>query len=89
MRFVNPIFLAAMAAIALPAIIHLLTRDRVRRVAFSTLRFFAGASHRILRRRRWREVLLLGMRMGACGLAAIAFARPRPGRRPTCRDALW
>lgn len=53
-----------------------LTRDRVQRVAFSTLRFFAGSSVRLLRRRRFQEMLLLMMRMAVCGMLAVAFARP-------------
>ena len=76
MDFINPLFLVGLAGVALPVLIHILTRDRIKRVAFSTLRFFAGASATMLRRRRFEEMLLLAMRMTACGLLAVAFARP-------------
>jgi hypothetical protein len=76
MSFVNPLFLVGLAAVALPVLIHLLIRDRVKRVAFSTLRFFVGASTRILRRRKFQEALLLALRIAVCALAALAFARP-------------
>jgi hypothetical protein len=76
MSFVNPYFLVGLAAIAVPILIHLLTRDRVRRVAFSTIRFFSRVSKKVLRRKRFREMLLLAMRAAACGLLALAFARP-------------
>ena len=76
MSFLNPYFLIGLAAIAVPIVIHLLTRDRVRRVAFSTLRFFQKVSRKVLRRKRFREMILLAMRAAACGLLAVAFARP-------------
>lgn len=76
MDFINPLFLVGLAGVALPVLIHVLTRDRVKKVAFSTLRFFAGTSATMLRRRRFEEMLLLAMRMVVCGLVAMAFARP-------------
>ncbi|MFB3891847.1 MAG: BatA domain-containing protein [Phycisphaerae bacterium] len=76
MNFVNKWFLIGLAAALLPVLIHLLTRDRVRKVAFSTLRFFARTSARILRRKRFQEAILLAMRMLVAGLVAFAFARP-------------
>ena len=76
MAFVNSYFLIALAGAAIPLLIHLLTRDRVRRVAFSTLRFFANASRNVLRRKRLHEAILLALRTAACALLAFAFARP-------------
>ncbi len=76
MRFVNPMLLAGLCGALLPVVIHLLTRDRIRRVPFSTLRFFAGVSSRVLRRHRFREAVLLAARVLLCALAAVAFARP-------------
>jgi len=68
--------LAGLAGAATPILIHLLTRDRVRKVAFSTIRFFAKANRRVLRRRKLQEMILLAMRVIACALLAVAFARP-------------
>jgi len=76
MSFLNPAFLIALVGGGLPILIHLLTRDRIRRVAFSTLRFFIKNSRAVLRRRRVREMILLAMRVLACILLALAFARP-------------
>lgn len=75
-HFLNPWFLAGLAAVAVPVLIHLLTRDRVRRVSFSTLRFFAKVSRKVLRRKRFREMVLLAMRGAVLALLALAFARP-------------
>ena len=76
MSFLTPMFLVALAGMAVPVLIHLLTRDRIRRVEFSTLRFFVRTSSRVLRRKRFREMLLLLLRAAVCGLLAAAFARP-------------
>ena len=75
-RFINPWFLAGLAGAAVPVIIHLLTRDRIRKVAFSTLRFFAQGARVTLRRKRWAELLVILLRIAVCILAALAFARP-------------
>ncbi|MBE3069865.1 MAG: BatA domain-containing protein [Planctomycetes bacterium] len=75
-HFLNPWFLAGLAAVAVPVLIHLLTRDRVRQVSFSTLRFFAKVSRKVLRRKRFREMVLLAMRVAVFALLALAFARP-------------
>ncbi|HRR82476.1 MAG TPA: BatA domain-containing protein, partial [Planctomycetota bacterium] len=76
MDFLNRYFLIGLLGAAVPILIHLLTRDRVRRVAFSTLRFFANVSRNVLRRKRIYEMILLAMRTAACALLAVAFARP-------------
>ncbi|MBN2450336.1 MAG: BatA and WFA domain-containing protein [Lentisphaeria bacterium] len=86
-RFANPFFLAGLAAVAVPILIHLLTRDRVRRVAFSSLRFFANASRHVLRRKRFSETLLILLRALACALLALLFARPSWVRRDGDRGA--
>jgi hypothetical protein len=76
MKFVNPIFLAVLAAVLLPVVIHLLTRDRIRKVAFSTLRFFVKSGARVLRRKKFQEAILLALRMLIVALVVAAFARP-------------
>lgn len=76
MSFVNPYFLLAFGAIAVPILIHLLTRDRIQRAAFSTLRFFAKGAKMVVRRKKFQEMLLLLMRVALAALLAFAFARP-------------
>jgi hypothetical protein len=76
MGFQNPQYLLGALAAAVPLVIFLLTRDSVKKVAFSTLRFFAGASAALIQRKRWQEALLLALRIAVCLLLAVAFARP-------------
>ena len=76
MSFANPYFLGALVLAALPILIHLLTRDRVQHVAFSTLRFFAKGARMVVRRKKNQELLLLLMRMALLALLALAFAQP-------------
>jgi len=74
--FVNPWFLLGLAGVAIPIIIHILTRDRIRKVAFSTLRFFVQGARVTLRRKRWAEMIIIALRVLVCVLAALTFARP-------------
>lgn len=72
----HPLFLVGLAGALIPVLIYLLTRQRVKQVAFSTLRFFAGVATVLVRRKKTLEMLLLAMRVLACVLLALAFARP-------------
>lgn len=74
--FANPYFLAALAGVAAPILIHLLTRDHVKRVAFSTLRFFARRAKAVVQRKKFQELLLIAMRAAIVALLAFLFARP-------------
>src|SRR5258708_3084113 len=76
MSFRNPILLIGLAAALLPLLIYLLTRDKILTVPFSTLRFFAGTSSKLVKRKRWLETLLLLLRAALCALIVFAFARP-------------
>lgn len=77
MSLVHPIALMAGAGlVALPLLVHLLTRPRPVRFPFSALRFLESA----LRQRRFfarvRDVLILGLRVLLLAAIAAAFARP-------------
>ncbi len=76
MHLSNPKFLLGLAGVVIPLLIYLLTRQRVKQVAFSTLRFFAGAATMMVRRKKTLEMLLLALRVTACILLAAAFVRP-------------
>jgi hypothetical protein len=82
MSFVHPLLLIGCAAAVVPLLIYLLTRDRVSVVPFSTLRFFAGSSAKMVQRKKWLETLLLILRCGLCALIAVAFARPLLSKKP-------
>lgn len=87
MGFQNPHYLLGAMAAVVPLVIFLLTRDSVQKVAFSTLRFFAGASAALIQRKRWQEALLLALRIALCLLLAVAFARPFFRSRATGSEA--
>lgn len=76
MTFLQSIFLAGIAAAAIPVIIHLLNRPRARVVPFSTLEFIRRLQIKRSKRIRVRELLLLLLRMLLLVLLALAFARP-------------
>lgn len=74
--FLNPAFLWALPAIAIPVIIHLLSRRRLPEVPFPTTQFLRQLEPREIRRLRLRELLLLLLRTLALLLLVLAFARP-------------
>lgn len=76
MSFLAPLYAAALAAIALPIIFHLIRRTPQKRQEFSSLMFLAPSPPRITRRSRLNNILLLILRGAALALLAFAFARP-------------
>lgn len=76
MNFLNPIFLLALIAVAVPLLIHLFSRRRVPDVPFPTLRFLRRSDRRIMRWINIRRLLLLILRMAGVALIALTFARP-------------
>lgn len=76
LSFASSAWLWGLAAVAVPIGIHLLMRDRIQRVDFPTLRFFAKGARTVLRRRRVDEALLLALRILLIVLVVLAFARP-------------
>jgi len=76
MEFLNPLFLAGMGAIAAPIIIHLLNRQRYKKVEWAAMRFILEAIKRTHRRLRLEEILLLIMRCLILMLLALALSRP-------------
>jgi Aerotolerance regulator N-terminal len=69
-------FLAAGAAVGVPILIHLLFRQRARRVEIGTLHFLRVVLRDQARRRKIRRWLLLALRAAALLLLALVFARP-------------
>jgi hypothetical protein len=76
MGFVQASMLAALAAVALPVIAHLIFRRRSRPVDLGTLRFLKIAVRRETRRRRLKRLVLLALRVGCVVFAVFLFARP-------------
>jgi len=76
MTFLNPLYLLGLAAAGIPIVIHLLTRKRPRRIAFSSVEFLREVNVAQLRRFRLRELLLLILRVLAIAFLALALSRP-------------
>jgi len=76
MNFLNAAILAGLAAALAPLIIHLLSRQKVRTVEFSSLMFLRDLQKTKMRRLKLRQVLLLLIRTLIVILVVLAFARP-------------
>ncbi len=74
--FLFPAFLAGLAAVALPILIHLIHRKKSKVLPFSSLRFLRLVEKRIARRRRLEEYLVLLFRALALALLALGLASP-------------
>ncbi|MEK7952559.1 BatA and WFA domain-containing protein [Luteolibacter soli] len=76
MAFLAPFFLAGLAALALPVLLHLRKNRPKETVAFSSLMFFEDHPPITKRRARLQDILLLILRCAALALMVLAFARP-------------
>ena len=76
MSFIQIAFLTALAALAVPIIIHLVFRQRAKKVDLGTLRFLRIVLEHNARRRRVMRWLLLSLRLACVALLAFLFARP-------------
>src|SRR5262249_20222824 len=76
MTFLTPLFLAGLATLAVPVLVHLIQRERKRVVEFPSLMFVRRIPYQSVRRRRIRHWALLLLRAAAITLIVIAFARP-------------
>lgn len=76
MGVLAPWYLAGLAALALPVVLHLIRRTPRGQQPFSSLMFLLPSPPRLTRRSRLDQVLLLLLRLAALALVAIAFARP-------------
>lgn len=76
MSFLAPAFLAALAAVSIPVIIHLINRERKVVVEFPSLMFLQRIPYKSVRRQKIRHLLLLILRCLAVALLVAAFARP-------------
>ena len=74
--FLAPIFLAGLAALAIPIIVHLTHREKKDAIAFPSLMFVRRIPYKTHRRQKIRHWLLFLMRSLAVILVVAAFARP-------------
>ena len=76
MSFLTPLFLAGLAGLAVPVIIHLIQKERKNVVAFPSLMFLRKIPYQSVERKRIRNWPLLLLRLAALALIVMAFARP-------------
>ena len=90
MNFLYPLFLAGVAAIGIPIVLHMVRRKTKKRVTFSSLMFVPAAAPLLRNRSRVENVFLLILRCAIIGLLAFAFSRPffaRPVSNQAVRPA--
>jgi len=76
LAFLVPLFLAGIAGVVVPIIVHLTRRQRRNVVMFPSLMFLEKIPYQEQRRRRIQHWFLLSLRALALTLLAAAFARP-------------
>ncbi len=72
----NPLVLYALAAAAIPLIIHLLNRRKFKQIKFSSIEFLKQLEKKQMRNLRIRQLLLLLIRTLIVTCLVLAFARP-------------
>jgi hypothetical protein len=76
MTFLNSAVLAALTLGLLPVLIHILNRQRFKKVDFPTLRFLRELQRQKMRQVRIRQIILLILRTLAVLFLVLALARP-------------
>ncbi|MCW5898353.1 MAG: BatA domain-containing protein [Flavobacteriales bacterium] len=76
MSFLHPAFLWALAALAIPVLIHLFQLRRFKRIDFTHTRFLAEVTKQTRARRKVQHWLTLLARMLALAFLVFAFAQP-------------
>ena len=76
MQFVYPTFLLALAALAIPIILHLFYFRRFKKVYFTNVRFLKEVKEETSARSKLRNILVLISRLLAIAFLVLAFAQP-------------
>ncbi|GAB3526441.1 hypothetical protein GCM10027443_01520 [Pontibacter brevis] len=76
MAFLYPSFLFALAAIALPVVLHLVQLQRAKRVVFSNVRFIQASKDLTASQRNLKQLLILLCRILFIVFLVLAFAQP-------------
>ena len=76
MAFLYPSFLFALAAVAVPIILHLVQLRRAKRVIFSNVRFIQASKDLTASQRNLKELLILLCRILFIVFLVLAFAQP-------------
>jgi hypothetical protein len=76
MQFVNPLFLIALSALAIPVLIHLFNFRRYKKVFFTNVRFLQEIQQETKKQSQLRQLLILLARLLAIASLVLAFAQP-------------
>lgn len=76
MQFLYPSFLFALAALAIPIVIHLFHFRRYKKIVFSDLRFLKQLQEENKSKRKLKDILVLISRLFALSFLVLAFAQP-------------
>ena len=76
MKFANPLFLYALAAILIPIIIHLFNFRRYKTVYFSNVKMLEAVLLKTKKESRLQKYIVLALRILAIAALVLAFAQP-------------
>jgi hypothetical protein len=76
MQFVNPFFLIALTALAIPILIHLFNFRKFKKVYFTNVRFLQEIQQETKKQSQLRQLLILAARLLAIASLVMAFAQP-------------
>jgi len=74
--FLNPLFLLGLSALALPFIVHFISKKRGVRKSFSAVRFILASEADIARRSKIKDLTLLFLRLSVIAALVIVFSKP-------------
>src|SRR5215208_4365953 len=76
MNFLSPVFLIGLPLLAVPLVIHLLSKRQQKKISWGAMRFLMQAATRKRRLFRLTDILLLLLRTAAFLFFIFALARP-------------
>jgi hypothetical protein len=76
MVFAQPLFLIALAALAIPVIIHLFNFRKYKKIYFTNVRFIAEIKQETKKRSQLKHLLILLARLLAIACLVVVFAQP-------------
>ena len=77
MNFAHPLLLGGLALVAVPLVVHLLMRQKPKRLPFPAFRFLLQKQRTNQTRLRLRHLLLLLLRMAIIAALCLALVRPK------------
>ncbi len=77
MTFIHPLLLGGLLLVGIPVLIHLVMRQKPKRLMFPAVRFLLQRQQSNRRRLQLRHIILLALRMLLIAAICLALARPR------------